>query len=584
MPSVDIQNEPVSVTTTDPFTVTFAFSEDVTGFDIADIAVANGSVANFLTVDASTYTADITPDGNGAIAIDVAAGAAQDAAGNPSTAAPQAVISFDSTPTETLRIEAEDMVLANGYEVENGLTFASGSALIRNLAPSGTSATATSQFSGQSGTYEVRVGYHDESDGESLATVNVGGQQFNWTFNQSLGGWGPRATNFVERVVGEVSLAPGDVVEIIGTRVDGELARIDYIEFIPVSGSPGADTVAPTVDIQNEPVSVTTTDPFTVTFAFSEAVTGFDIADIAIANGTVANFLTVDASTYTAEITPDGNGSISIDVAAGAAQDAAGNPSTAAPQAIISFETPPTQTLFIEAESLTLAGGYVVESGINVASNSAVIRSNAPSGTPATATTQFSGESGTYEVRIGYFDEADGNSTGTVNIGGTVFNLSFNQSLGGFGPQARNFVEQVLGEVSLAQGDVVEITGIRDEGELARFDYIEFIPTVSPPNGDTIAPTVDIQNEPVSVTTTAPFSVTFAFSEAVTGFDIADIAVVNGTVANFLTVDASTYTAEITPDGNGSISIDVAAGAAQDAAGNPSTAAPQAIISFETPP
>ena len=62
-----------------PFTASFTFSEDVTGFDLSDISVSNGSVSSFNTVSASVYTAEITPTTDGKVDIEVASGAAIDA-------------------------------------------------------------------------------------------------------------------------------------------------------------------------------------------------------------------------------------------------------------------------------------------------------------------------------------------------------------------------------------------------------------------------------------------------------------------------------------------------------------------------
>lgn len=96
-PTVDIQNEPTYATSTAAFNVTFEFSEDVTGFVVGDITVGNGSVDNFATTDANTYTADITPDGNGDITIDVASGVATNVAGNDNEAATQATVTYDAS-------------------------------------------------------------------------------------------------------------------------------------------------------------------------------------------------------------------------------------------------------------------------------------------------------------------------------------------------------------------------------------------------------------------------------------------------------------------------------------------------------
>ncbi|MEP1033150.1 gliding motility-associated C-terminal domain-containing protein [Ekhidna sp.] len=97
-PSLDIQGEPSIVNSTDPFTVTIEFDEDVVGFDITDINVGNGSVSNLIAIDGNTFTVSITPDGTGDVTIDVPANSAQDLAGNNNTVALQALVTYDDVP------------------------------------------------------------------------------------------------------------------------------------------------------------------------------------------------------------------------------------------------------------------------------------------------------------------------------------------------------------------------------------------------------------------------------------------------------------------------------------------------------
>ena len=88
------------------------------------------------------------------------------------------------------------------------------------------------------------------------------------------------------------------------------------------------DNTAPTVAIT---VPSTTSTAFTATFTFSEAVTGFVLSDIALGNATASNFVSANASVYTALITPTADGTVTVDVAAGPwREDLAGNANTAA--------------------------------------------------------------------------------------------------------------------------------------------------------------------------------------------------------------------------------------------------------------
>ena len=73
----------------------------MTGVELADLVVGNGS-ASELQGNNATYTATITPAASGAVTVDIAAGAAQDSAGNPSAAAAQFSITADLTPVPAL--------------------------------------------------------------------------------------------------------------------------------------------------------------------------------------------------------------------------------------------------------------------------------------------------------------------------------------------------------------------------------------------------------------------------------------------------------------------------------------------------
>lgn len=51
------------------------FSQPVEGFDLADLAVSNGTAANLQTADGVTWTFDVTPAGQGAVGVQISAGA-----------------------------------------------------------------------------------------------------------------------------------------------------------------------------------------------------------------------------------------------------------------------------------------------------------------------------------------------------------------------------------------------------------------------------------------------------------------------------------------------------------------------------
>ncbi|TXD37925.1 hypothetical protein FRC96_08170 [Lujinxingia vulgaris] len=101
-------------------------------------------------------------------------------------------------------------------------------------------------------------------------------------------------------------------------------------------------------------------------------------------------------------------------------------------------------------------------------------------------------------------------------------------------------------------------------------------------NGEQAAPTLTIQGPPTLAADAQSATLTFAFSEEVSGFEVGDIAVdpAEHTLEDFSSVDASTYQATLRRSGNeeGTVIISVAAGAYQSAAGEAGRAASVTIV------
>ncbi|MDH6086791.1 Ig-like domain-containing protein [Umezakia ovalisporum] len=115
-----------------------------------------------------------------------------------------------------------------------------------------------------------------------------------------------------------------------GTEVITATQRLNGIDSQPVTKQFTVDTLEPTVSItSNAPDIATGSVTYTVTF--SEGVTGFTDGDITVTNGTKGTFTQVSPTAYTLVVTPNANfeGELTVAVAEGAAQDAAGNPSLA---------------------------------------------------------------------------------------------------------------------------------------------------------------------------------------------------------------------------------------------------------------
>ncbi|MEM6451826.1 MAG: NF038122 family metalloprotease [Cyanobacteria bacterium P01_D01_bin.105] len=130
-----------------------------------------------------------------------------------------------------IRIEAESMSL-NGYSTEsNGL--ASNNRLIKTSS----SGTATTSFSGNTGYYDIVVAYYDETDGLATLSARLGGVELDsWQLDQSLGSHLVSSGNLVRRTIAtQVQVNADDELRLEGLREYNEFARIDYVEFIPVS-------------------------------------------------------------------------------------------------------------------------------------------------------------------------------------------------------------------------------------------------------------------------------------------------------------------------------------------------------------
>lgn len=278
-PTVALTSSATSPTNA-PFTVTATFSEDVTGFDVGDLTVGNGAASNFQAVSARVYTATITPVTDGDVTIDIAAGAAMDLVGNDSESGSQILIAFDST------------------------------------APS---AAITSSASGTvNGAFDVTVTFSEDVTGFEATDLTVGNGAASNLNAASATVYTATITPDLDGAV-MVDVAAGAAQDAAGN--DSTAATQFSVTYISDIVPP-----EPTISLPGS----TTEGPFTATFTFSEDVTGFELSDLSVANGTASDFASTSASAYSATITPTTVGELTVSLAEGAAQDGAGNDSTAA--------------------------------------------------------------------------------------------------------------------------------------------------------------------------------------------------------------------------------------------------------------
>lgn len=158
---------------------------------------------------------------------------------------------IDGNTGKPIQFEAEDLELV-GYkrEVVKG-SGASGGEQISLKGVSGGSGTASGVFDGEAGTYQVKVHYFDENDGQSTATVTINGDSQTLTFDQDLPNNWAKPESLTSQVTHQsVALKPGDRFEIEAQGHRGEFARFDAVEFSPVDPSSPQAADAPTPQTQ----------------------------------------------------------------------------------------------------------------------------------------------------------------------------------------------------------------------------------------------------------------------------------------------------------------------------------------------
>jgi hypothetical protein len=144
---------------------------------------------------------------------------------------------FEATKTfaGVIQVEAEVLDLTT-YLVEES-PFSSGGKLISLRGAAGNNGIGSGQFRGSEGDYIIVVNYMDENDGISHLRFEVGGATVDsWALNQELGFPGPNASILTARSLGTVYLNRGDTYSIHGDKDNNEETRVDFIQFIPITG------------------------------------------------------------------------------------------------------------------------------------------------------------------------------------------------------------------------------------------------------------------------------------------------------------------------------------------------------------
>lgn len=437
----------------------------------------------------------------------------------------------------SIRIEAENLNL-NGYFVENG-NFASQGQYIDlsepgNLTP-GAEGTASYQFAEAPGEYDITIGYYDESDGIGQLELEIDNVALeSWNLNENTGNQMASNQSFRTRTIQGVQLKPSQTVTLKGTASNpvGEWARVDFIEFIPTDETiiiEAEDIISDGYVIESKDVASgnqfislrgSSSSQGSAVTQFTGVSGNYDVeigyfdendgqASLSVEIGDNKSLLSLNQNLGSDGVTNENlvqnQVFTNLEIVKGETISIAGTANQAewARVDYIKFtpvasngEPLPVQgkPIRLEAEDI-ISNGYVIESN-NVASNNKLVSLLDSGNSQGSLSTQFNGATGNYKVKIGYFDENDGQSSLTAQIGNSTYNLDLDRNLGKDSATSQTFVESTLAEnIAITQGDTIKLTGTADRGEWARVDYIEFIPldnNTQPPasatatNGDDI--------------------------------------------------------------------------------------------------
>ncbi len=461
------------------------------------------------------------------------------------------------------------------------------------------------------------------------------------TLTATVTGTGPSYTVTVSGMTGSGTV----VASIPANAATGVSGGLGNLASSSTDNTVTYDVTPPTATLASvAPDPTNAAIPVTVTF--SEPVNGFTASDLVPTNGTISNFAG-SGSSYTFTLTPTGQGISSVLLPAGTVTDLVGNASTVdsntisrtfdnvAPTVTIdqaagqADPTPTASVLFtvMFSEAVTgFTGAGVTLSGTAGATTAVVTGS----GTTYTVTVSGMTLAGTVIATIpagGASDAAGNGNVASTSTDNTVtyappnptvtveqavgqgdptnqttvfFTATFNQAVNGFDAS-----DVVLGGTAKPTTVVISgtgpiytlaVSGMSAQGTITASIPANSVTSVSNnlPNPastsvdnvityDSIAPTFTLASTAPAFTNVSPIPVTVMLTEPVASFTAASLTLVNATVTNFAGSGKS-YTFDLVPTGQGTVSVSVAAGITADPAGNPNTASNLLSRTFDNIP
>ncbi|MFQ6550655.1 beta strand repeat-containing protein [Aestuariibius sp. 2305UL40-4] len=354
-------------------TVTATFSEDVTGFEIADLDITNGQASD-LTGGPRAFSFTVVPDATGPMTLLLPAGSATDPSRNPNVVSNTLVLQSDlSAPTAaiadftgalngpqtavitlsdtTTDFALDDLVLTNATAVLTG-SGASYTAVLTPITDGPVAlSVAAAAFTDAAGNPSVAsnevtstadltaptptityIGYDSVAPFTAVVTFDEDVMGFDVSditaVSATLSAFAATTPGrvFTVTVTGGDILSPPSIAVPADAAADlaGNLS-VAAVEATP----PPPDGDAPAVSITGVPDSFSAPMTTTITFDWGEPVGGFDLADITVTGGTLSA-ISGGPDVYTAELAVDGDTDVTVSVAAAAALDSTGTASAAA--------------------------------------------------------------------------------------------------------------------------------------------------------------------------------------------------------------------------------------------------------------
>lgn len=371
---------------TGPFSVQAQFTQPVSGLALADFVISNATASN-LTGSGTTYSLTLTPVAAGVVTASLPAGAAQNAGGITSLASNIVSVNYTVPTPGQVTLQGQDI----GTVAVAGSTTFETSGGIYTLKGAGNDIFFTADgfqyaLTQLNGDGEIRARVTSQTNTNPWAKAGVmfrenltAGSRHAMMFTTPTGAgngfgmvWRPTANaattyaggpalnaapnNWVRLVRSGSTLttyasANGTAWTTVGVTTLSGLPSNVYVGLALTSGSSQAATatfdnvqivgaqavVAP--DVALSAASALETGPFSVQAQFTQAVTGLATTDFVVTNGTVTS-LSGSGLSYTATITPQAAGLVSVRLPAGAAQNSAGAPSNASNTVEVTYTLP----------------------------------------------------------------------------------------------------------------------------------------------------------------------------------------------------------------------------------------------------